>query len=78
MDQTLLTTKELAEKIKYTPNYISSQLRDSIFMEGIHYIRPFKGGKILYIWEAIEVELYRSASRNHMYIPMAGGRICHG
>ncbi|TKF32265.1 hypothetical protein FCV50_09885 [Vibrio kanaloae] len=78
MDQSLLTAKELAGRIKFSANYINSTLRDSIFIEGKHYVRPFNGRKILYIWEEVEAELYQSASRNLQYIPMAGGRVCHG
>ncbi|MEZ8610827.1 hypothetical protein AB4559_20700 [Vibrio sp. 10N.222.51.C8] len=47
MDQLLLTAKELAGRIKFSANYINSTLRDSIFIEGKHYIRPFNGRKIL-------------------------------
>ncbi|PWI34724.1 hypothetical protein DI392_00090 [Vibrio albus] len=78
MDQTLLTGRELAERIKFSANYINSTLRDSVFIEGKHYIRPFNGRKILYIWEEVEAELYQSAGRNVHFIPMAGGRVCHG
>jgi hypothetical protein len=28
-------------------------------LEGIHYIRPFGGRKILYIWERIEKDMAR-------------------
>ncbi|MEZ8103476.1 hypothetical protein [Vibrio bivalvicida] len=62
MDQTLLTSKELASRIKFSANYINSTLRDSVFIEGKHYIRPFNGRKILYIWEEIEVDLYTARS----------------
>ncbi|QDF75269.1 MULTISPECIES: hypothetical protein [Shewanella] len=78
MDQTLITGRELAERIKFSANYINSTLRDSVFTEGKHYIRPFNGRKILYIWEEVEAELYQSACRNEHFIPMAGGRVCHG
>ncbi len=78
MDQRLLTAKELAAQIKFSANYINSKLRDSVFIEGKHYIRPFNGKKILYIWEEVEAELYQSATRNLAYIPMAAGRVCHG
>lgn len=78
MTHTLLSAKELAQRIKFNPNYINSTLRDSVFVEGIHYIRPFNGRKILYIWEAVEEEMYRSANRNQAYIPMAGGKVCNG
>ncbi|PSV36345.1 hypothetical protein C9J44_10320 [Photobacterium sp. GB-27] len=78
MDQTLLTSRELASRIKFSANYINSTLRDSVFIEGKHYIRPFNGRKILYIWEVIKADLYKSACRNAVYIPMAGGRVCNG
>jgi hypothetical protein len=78
MKPTLLTSKELAERIKFSANYINSTLRDTLFFEGKHYIRPFNGRKILYIWEEVEADLYKSANRNHFYIPMAGRRVCHG
>ncbi|WP_259368077.1 hypothetical protein [Colwellia sp. BRX8-9] len=51
---TYLTTEELSKKIKYQKRTISSQLKDSILIEGVHYIRPFGGRKILYIWEQVE------------------------
>lgn len=75
MTKTLLTTKELAARIRYSPTYINAKLRDSVFIEGKHYVRPFNGNKVLYIWEAIEVELFMSATRKKQFIPMAGGRI---
>ena len=78
MEQTLLTTKELAAQIKFSANYINSVLRDSIFIEGKHYIRPFNGRKILYIWEEVEQELFLTATRNASYIPLARGRVCYG
>ncbi len=78
MDQRLLTAKELAARIIFSANYINSKLRDAVFIEGKHYIRPFNGKKILYIWEEVEVELYQSATRNAAYIPMAAGRVCYG
>lgn len=55
--QTFLTTEELAERIKYDPRYIRETLKDSVFIEGTHYIRPFGRRRILFIWEAIEADL---------------------
>ena len=78
MDQRLLTAKELAARIKFSANYINSKLRDSVFIEGKHYIRPFNVKKILYILDEVEAELYQSATRNAAYIPMAAGRVCYG
>ncbi|BCE02806.1 hypothetical protein [Marinicellulosiphila megalodicopiae] len=51
---TYLTTNELSEKIKYEPRTIRSTLKDSVLIEGVHYIRPFGGRKTLYIWEKVE------------------------
>lgn len=57
MSQTYLTTKELSERIKYEPRTIREQLKDSVLLEGVHYIRPFGGRKTLYIWEQIELDM---------------------
>ena len=51
MSHTYLTTQELSERIKYNPRTIRNELKDSVLIEGIHYIRPFGGRKILYVWE---------------------------
>jgi hypothetical protein len=77
MSQTYLTTEQLADRINYNARTIRNQLKDSVLLEGIHYVRPFGRRKILYIWEAIENEiLTKSASLNS--IPMANGGYCNG
>jgi len=55
--KTYLTTEELAQRIKYNVRTIRNSLKDSVLLEGIHYIRPFNGRKILYIWEVIERDM---------------------
>lgn len=55
--QTFLTAEELAGRIKYDSRYIRETLKDSVFIEGVHYIRPFGRRRILFIWEAIEADL---------------------
>jgi len=62
MSQTYLTTVELSERIKYDPRTIRERLKDSVLLEGIHYIRPFGGRKILYLWEQIEQDMVRAPS----------------
>jgi len=57
MSQTYLTTSELSERIKYDSRTIRERLKDSVLLEGIHYIRPFGGRKILYVWEKIEEDM---------------------
>jgi len=59
---TYLTTDELSKKIKYQGRTITTQLKDSVLIEGIHYIRPFGGRKILYIWEQVEKRMLNQNS----------------
>ncbi|MDN6180704.1 MAG: hypothetical protein L0I84_06845 [Halomonas subglaciescola] len=73
-----LTTSELAERIKYDIRTIREQLKDSVLIEGIHYIRPFGGRKILYLWEAIERDMQLHSKEESLGVPMAGGGVCHG
>ena len=60
MNLTYITTKELAERIHYNERTIRNQLKDSVLIEGIHYIRPFGGRKILYVWERIEEDMAKT------------------
>lgn len=64
MSHTYLTTTELAALIKYEPRTIRNSLKDSVLLEGVHYIRPFGGRKILYIKETIERDM-QLASAGH-------------
>ncbi|OLQ81662.1 hypothetical protein BIT28_25790 [Photobacterium proteolyticum] len=57
MANTYLTTEELASRIKYDPRTIREQLKDAVLIEGVHYIRPFGGRKILFIWERVEDQM---------------------
>lgn len=59
---TYLTTKELADRIKYDVRTIRERLKDSVLLEGVHYLRPFGGRKILYIWERIESDMAKAAT----------------
>lgn len=72
-----LTTDELAARIKYDSRTIRDRLKDSVLLEGIHYIRPFGGRKILFIWEAIERDM-KVATNSTLTIPMTSGGVCHG
>lgn len=77
MSETYLTTRELSSRIKYDERTIRERLKDSVLLEGKHYIRPFGGRKILFIWERIEADMATASS--HAYaIPMANGGVCHG
>lgn len=77
MNTTYLTTEELSARIKYDSRTIRERLKDSVLLEGVHYIRPFGGRKILFIWEKIEGDMGRGVPEA-LNIPMANGGICHG
>lgn len=78
MNATYLTTEQLAERIHYDPRTIRDQLKDSVLLEGTHYIRPFGGRKLLYMWEAIERDMGVFSGRTVNTIPMTNGRVAHG
>ena len=75
---TYLTTDELSLRIKYNARSIREVLKDSVLIEGTHYIRPFGRRKILYIWEAIERDMAIVSEQQSLAIPMASGNVCHG
>jgi len=74
----LLTTEELAARIKYDTRTIRERLKDSVLLEGTHYIRPFGGRKLLFLWDAIERDIGRASESLQMPIPMANGRVLRG
>jgi hypothetical protein len=77
-ETTYLTTDELSARIKYDVRTIRERLKDSVLLEGIHYIRPFGGRKILFVWEAIIRDIGAGAHVDHTAIPMANGGVLHG
>ena len=66
MAQTYLTTEELSSRIKYDTRTIRNCLKDSVLFEGVHYIRPFGGRKILIIWEQVEASMLHGVSANDL------------
>jgi hypothetical protein len=76
MSATYLTTEQLSERIHYDIRTIRDRLKDSVLLEGVHYIRPFGGRKLLFLWEAIERDMRQVSLPDP--IPMAGGRVAHG
>ena len=76
MTHIYLTTEELSERIKYDTRTIRERLKDSVLLEGIHYVRPFGGRKILYLWDIIESDMLNH-SQSALAIPMANGGIVH-
>ena len=66
MSQTYLTTEELSKKIKYDSRTIRNRLKDSVLLEGVHYVRPFGGRKILYVWEKIEKDMVKPMNTDQL------------
>ena len=80
-EQTYLTTDELTSRIKYDVRTIRERLKDSVLMEGVHYVRPFGGRKILFVWETIERDMKVASTLLPVgmnAIPMANGAVLHG
>lgn len=78
MNGTYLTTDQLAERIHYDARTIRDRLKDTVLLEGIHYIRPFGGRKLLYVWETIERDMGLFSGRSLAGIPMANGGSANG
>ena len=90
MSATYLTTDQLSELIHYDTRTIRTRLKDAVLLEGVHYIRPFGGRKLLFIRESIERDIGKfSASKAPgtagsraqaagISIPMANGTLAHG
>ncbi len=78
MSATYLTTEQLSERIHYDVRTIRDRLKDSVLLEGVHYIRPFGGRKLLFLWEAIERDIMRASAARAPLIPMANGGVAHG
>lgn len=78
VSQTYLTTDELSARIKYDSRTIRDRLKDSVLLEGRHYIRPFGGRKTLYIWEHVEADMQLVSAGNGYSIPLANGGVLHG
>lgn len=76
--QIYMTTEELAKRLRYDARYIRSALKNAVFIEGIHYIRPFGRRRVLYLWEAIERDMVKASMAEKTAIPMANGGVCYG
>ncbi len=76
--QTYLTTEQLATRIHYDVRTIRDRLKDSVLLEGVHYIRPFGGRKLLFLWESIERDIGHASLADAPRIPMANGGMAHG
>jgi len=77
MSTTFLTTEELSVRIKYDCRTIRERLKDSVLLEGVHYIRPFGGRKILFLWEVVEKDMMKF-SKTCSSVPFTNGGVLNG
>lgn len=68
MAHTYLTTEELSARIKYDARTIRQCLKDSVLFEDVHYIRPFGGRKILFIWEKVEESMLKGVAAQDLIL----------
>lgn len=78
MSQTYLTTAELAALIKYEPRTIRNSLKDSVLLEGVHYIRRFGGRRILYVKEVIERDMRLASASQAPLLPQESKESVNG
>ena len=77
MTEEYLTTEELAARIQVRrPNH-PRKAEGQCFAQGVHYIRPFGGRKILFVWGQIARDMGKPSIAN-VGIPMANGGVLHG
>lgn len=75
MNETYVTTDQLAALIHYDPRTIRTRLKDVVLLEGIHYIRPFGGRKLLFNWDAIKRDIGKASASRAPVVPMANGDV---
>ena len=75
MNATYLTTDQLAELIHYDARTIRTRLKDAVLLEGVHYIRPFGGRKLLFIRETIQRDIGLFSTKRAPTHPMANERL---
>jgi hypothetical protein len=78
-----LTAEQLAKKIHYSPRYIREKMINDVLQEGEHFIRPFGGRRILFIWENIERDMLKVSpeikkAEMGSVIPLSRGGVCYG
>jgi len=61
---TYLSTKQLSELLPYDEKTIRNRLKDSVFLEGIHYIRGIGGvgRKLIWLKEPIIRDLHKPSA----------------
>ena len=59
MNTDYITAAQLSTAIGYDERTIRTQLKDSVLIEGIHYIRPFGRRRLLFHWPRIQRDMVK-------------------
>jgi|GEM_PF-2923865 len=59
MNSDYITAAQLSRAIGYDERTIRTQLKDSVLIEGIHYIRPFGRRRLLFNWPRIQRDMVK-------------------
>ncbi len=79
MAYTYQSIEATAKQLNYSVRYFREVVMKEKLVEGIHYIRPFNGRKILIILEKVEEEMMKPILKSSTQgIPMAAGGYCNG
>ena len=75
---TYISLEELSLRTTYSMATLSRGHLTRNMIEGVHFVRPLGGKKKLYVWDAIERDMFNMGSQSMEAIPMANGGKCHG
>jgi len=56
---TYMTCAELGDRLRVSERTIREDWKDSVLLEGRHYVRPFGRRRLLFLWEHIEEDMRR-------------------
>jgi hypothetical protein len=56
---TYMTCAELADRLRVSERTIREDWKDSILIEGRHWVKPFGRRRILFMWEQIQEDIHR-------------------
>ena len=59
MNSDYITAAQLATAIGYDERTVRTQLKDTVLIEGIHYIRPFGRRRLLFNWPRIQRDMVK-------------------
>lgn len=74
---TYLTCAELGERLRVSERTIREDWKDSVLLEGRHWVKPFGKRRILFLWENVEADMRRPAGASLMATLRANAKGAH-